>query len=82
MSSFPFFHGNWFHTVRFAGFRLIEAGLEQEPGIESTFFPAVRFGSLQSDPGSALIHVLQLSSKAAASLSGHYMLLKRRPHIP
>ncbi|OCH94172.1 hypothetical protein OBBRIDRAFT_810677 [Obba rivulosa] len=38
-------------AVRLAGFRLVEAGLEQKPGVET------------------LIHVLQLASKAGASLS-------------
>ncbi|OBZ78675.1 hypothetical protein A0H81_00255 [Grifola frondosa] len=44
-------HRSIFAALRLAGFRLIEAGLEQKPGIET------------------LTHVLQLASKAGASLS-------------
>ncbi|KAI0358894.1 hypothetical protein OH77DRAFT_1493876 [Trametes cingulata] len=60
-------------AMRLAAFRLIEAGMEHKPGIQSKAHP--RFSRplshtahLHSFP-SALIHVLQLASKAGASLA-------------
>jgi hypothetical protein len=59
------------HIVRLAGFRLIEAGLEPKPSVESSSFSSFPyFGRLLTCPVEALIHVLQLASKASASLSG------------
>ncbi|KAI0697156.1 hypothetical protein BC835DRAFT_1413864 [Cytidiella melzeri] len=58
-------------ALRFAAFRLIEAGLEPKPSFESWSFSSfavfVRF--TDTSPLEALIHVLQLASKAGASLS-------------
>ncbi|KAF9481252.1 SPO22-domain-containing protein [Pholiota conissans] len=45
-------------ALRLAAFRLVEAGLETKPGIESHI-----------DPCKGLVHVLQLASKAGSALS-------------
>lgn len=56
-------------SVRLAAFRLVEAGLEHKPGIESTL-SAFSFLLLMIGVASALLHVLQLASKAGSALSG------------
>ena len=62
--------------VRHAGFRLIMAGLEQTPAIESPTESICPYSFVSGTDLIctlallALIHVLQLASKAGASLSG------------
>ncbi|KAF8060777.1 meiosis protein SPO22/ZIP4 like-domain-containing protein, partial [Lyophyllum atratum] len=46
-------------ALRLAAFRLIEAGLEMKPGIESSFYRTCQ----------CLLHVLQLASKTGATIS-------------
>ncbi|KAI0761631.1 meiosis protein SPO22/ZIP4 like-domain-containing protein [Trametes elegans] len=60
-------------AMRLAAFRLIEAGMEHKPGIQSTPLSprcyALTAPSTSHSFTSALIHVLQLASKAGASLA-------------
>lgn len=62
------------NPVRLAAFRLIEAGLEQNPGIESMLLisiPTPPILLIMRDWFvSALLHVLQLASKTGSALSG------------
>lgn len=61
---------------------MIEAGLEQQPGIESALSSEARFGLLDANLGSAFLHVLQLACKAGVSLSGRYMPFNVDPTHP
>ena len=58
--------------VRLAGFRLIEAGLEQNQPFEGPYVFSLNNRSRCSDVQCilGLVHVLRLASKAGASLSG------------
>lgn len=63
------------HPVRLAGFRLIEAGLEHKPGVDSQpFHSPLDMGRSVllrlTHRITALVHVLQLASKTGAILSG------------
>ncbi|KAH9850619.1 meiosis protein SPO22/ZIP4 like-domain-containing protein [Lenzites betulinus] len=60
-------------AMRLAAFRLIEAGIEHKPGIQSGYRARLRHVQIYSAHvrlfPPALIHVLQLASKAGASLA-------------
>ena len=57
-------------TARLAGFRLMEAGLEQKPPVQSWSWlgPALQVIALVNNSG--LLHILQIASKTGAILSG------------
>ena len=60
-------------SVRLAAFRLIEASVERKPGIDcecQCFRPPVTIPTLPAPFWLALIRVLQIASKAGASLAG------------
>ncbi|KZT09061.1 uncharacterized protein LAESUDRAFT_647835 [Laetiporus sulphureus 93-53] len=57
-------------ALRLAGFRLIEAGLEPKPGVESNYTNYSRGNKVFITTVTALMHILQLASKAGVSLAG------------
>lgn len=57
-------------SVRLAGFRLMEAGLEGKPSIEGSFLCFSRLMAPSPPPITALLHILQIACKAAVTLSG------------